>query len=428
MFNKDNKSNKETVSVSRRSFLKGVMATSAVAVIGPSLLAPKMAQAATMADRAEWKLTGSHWGAFRAKIHGGKVTEIKAFEVDKFPTDMLNGIQGIIYNPSRVRYPMVRLDYYLKREKSDTTQRGDNRFVRVTWDQALDMFYEELERVQQTYGPSGLHAGQTGWNSTGSFHNCAAHMSRAIAMHGNSVKKVGDYSTGAGQTIMPYVLGSTEVYAPGTSWPLILDNSKTIILWATDPVKNLQVGWNCETHDGMGYMYELQKKVADKQIRVISVDPVKNKTQNFLGNEHRYIHPHTDVPFMLAVAHTMVKENLHDQKFLDTYALGFDKFLQYVQGETEDKVEKTPEWASPICGVPAEEIREFARLITNGRTQFLFGWSIQRQQHGEQPYWMGAVLASMIGQIGLPGGGISYGHHYSSIGVPSSGAAGPGAC
>ena len=52
---------------------------------------------------------------------------------------------------------------------------------------------------------------------------------------------------------------------------------------------------------------------------------------------------------------------------------------------------------------------------------------MQRQQHGEQPYWMGAVLAAMLGQIGLPGGGISYAHHYSSVGVSSSGAAMPGA-
>ncbi len=416
----------EHVSVSRRSFLRGAMAASAAAVIGPSLLAPKFASAATMAERDEWKLTGSHWGAFRAKIHGGKVVEVKPFEMDKYPTDMLNGIKGIIYNPSRVRYPMVRLDWYLNRHQSDTAQRGDNRFIRVTWDQALDLFYEELERVQKTYGPSALYAGATGWRSTGQLHSCGNHMARAIAMHGSSVKKVGDYSTGAGQTILPYVLGSTEVYAQGTSWPLILDNSKTIILWATDPVKNLQVGWNCETHDAMQYMDELKAKVAEKKIRVISVDPVKNKTQNFLGNEHMYINPHTDVPFMLGVAHTLVKEDLYDKKFLDTYALGFEEFLKYVQGETEDKIEKTPEWASEICGVSADKIREFARLIASDRTQLLFGWSIQRQQHGEQPYWMGAVLAAMLGQIGLPGGGVSYGHHYSSIGVPSSGAAGPG--
>jgi trimethylamine-N-oxide reductase (cytochrome c) len=54
-------------------------------------------------------------------------------------------------------------------------------------------------------------------------------MQRAVGMHGNFVKKIGDYSTGAGQTILPYILGSTEVYAQGTSWPLILEQSNTII-------------------------------------------------------------------------------------------------------------------------------------------------------------------------------------------------------
>ncbi|STY60132.1 Trimethylamine-N-oxide reductase precursor [Mannheimia haemolytica] len=108
------------------------------------------------------------------------------------------------------------------------------------------------------------------------------------------------------------------------------------------------------------------------------------------------------------------------------YTVGFEKFLPYLLGENEDKVAKTPEWAAEICGISADKIREFARMLAGKRTQFIFGWAIQRQQHGEQPYWMGAVLASMLGQIGLEGGGISYAHHYSSIGIPESGAAMPG--
>ncbi|WP_025562350.1 trimethylamine-N-oxide reductase TorA, partial [Vibrio parahaemolyticus] len=364
-------------------------------------------------------------GASRAHIYAGKVQEIKPLELDKNPTEMLNGIKGIIYSPSRVRYPMVRLDW-LKKHKYSADTRGNNRFIRVTWDEALDLFYRELERVQKEYGPWALHAGQTGWNQTGSFNNCTAHMQRAVGMHGNFITKVGDYSTGAGQTIMPYVLGSTEVYAQGTSWSEILENSDNIILWANDPVKNLQVGWNCETHESFKYLAELKEKVAKGEINVLSVDPVKNKTQRYLENDHLYINPMTDVAFMLAVAHVLYNENLYDKKFIDTYCLGFEEFIQYVQGKTKDKVEKTPEWAAAICGVKADKIREFARMLVSGRTQILMGWCIQRQEHGEQPYWAAAVVAAMVGQIGLPGGGISYGHHYSSIGVPSTGFAGPG--
>ncbi|WP_029826287.1 trimethylamine-N-oxide reductase TorA, partial [Vibrio parahaemolyticus] len=363
--------------------------------------------------------------AFRAHIYAGKVQEIKPLELDKNPTEMLNGIKGIIYSPSRVRYPMVRLDW-LKKHKYSADTRGNNRFIRVTWDEALDLFYRELERVQKEYGPWALHAGQTGWNQTGSFNNCTAHMQRAVGMHGNFITKVGDYSTGAGQTIMPYVLGSTEVYAQGTSWSEILENSDNIILWANDPVKNLQVGWNCETHESFKYLAELKEKVAKGEINVLSVDPVKNKTQRYLENDHLYINPMTDVAFMLAVAHVLYNENLYDKKFIDTYCLGFEEFIQYVQGKTKDKVEKTSEWAAAICGVKADKIREFARMLVSGRTQILMGWCIQRQEHGEQPYWAAAVVAAMVGQIGLPGGGISYGHHYSSIGVPSTGFAGPG--
>ncbi len=411
------------MAITRRSFLKGVATTSAASVIGPSLLASASANAAE--STGTWKVTGSHWGAFRAHIYAGKVQEIKPLELDKNPTEMLNGIKGIIYSPSRVRYPMVRLDW-LKKHKYSADTRGNNRFIRVTWDEALNLFYRELERVQKEYGPWALHAGQTGWNQTGSFNNCTAHMQRAVGMHGNFITKVGDYSTGAGQTIMPYVLGSTEVYAQGTSWSEILENSDNIILWANDPVKNLQVGWNCETHESFKYLAELKEKVAKGEINVLSVDPVKNKTQRYLENDHLYINPMTDVAFMLAVAHVLYNENLYDKKFIDTYCLGFEEFIQYVQGKTKDKVEKTPEWAAAICGVKADKIREFARMLVSGRTQILMGWCIQRQEHGEQPYWAAAVVAAMVGQIGLPGGGISYGHHYSSIGVPSTGFAGPG--
>lgn len=413
--------------MNRRDFLKGLVSTSYVVLSGASVLAPLNALAASGAKSKDgWLTTGSHFGALKMKRKNGVIDQVKPFDLDKYPTDMINGIKGLVYNPSRVRYPMVRLDFLLKGHKSDTTQRGDFRFVRVTWDKALHLLKDSLDEVQSKYGPSGLHAGQTGWRATGQLHSSTSHMQRAIGMHGNFVKKVGDYSTGAGQTILPYILGSTEVYAQGTSWPLILEESNTIILWSNDPYKNLQVGWNAETHESFAYLAQLKEKVKQGKIRVISIDPVVTKTQKYLGCEQLYVNPQTDVALMLGIAHEMVTKKLHDEKFIEGYSLGFDRFLPYLMGES-DGIAKTPEWASEITGVSVEIIRDLAKVMTKGRTQMMMGWCIQRQQHGEQPYWMAAVLATMIGQIGLPGGGISYGHHYSSIGVPSSGAAAPGA-
>ncbi|SMY32507.1 Trimethylamine-N-oxide reductase precursor [Photobacterium malacitanum] len=417
------------MSLSRRKFLQGLATTSAASVIGPGLLmqAAKAAEEVTQSTEPPgvWKVTGSHWGAFRARIYNGQVAEIKPFELDKHPTDMLNGIKGIIYSPSRIRYPMVRLDW-LKKNKYSGETRGNNRFVRVTWDEALDLFYQELQRIQKDYGPWALHAGQTGWRETGQFQSCTSHMQRAVGMHGNFIKKVGDYSTGAGQTILPYVLGSTEVYAQATTWTTILKETKTLIWWSNDPIKNSQVGWQCETHGSYGYYAQLKDKVAKGELTMISVDPVISKSQKYFGCEHQYVNPQTDVPFMLGIAHTLYKENLYDKQFLEIYTLGFDEFLPYLLGTGKDKIEKTPEWAEKICGVKADDIRKFARRLVKDRTMIMFGWAVQRQQHGEQPYWMGAVLASMLGQIGLPGGGISYSHFYSGVGLPFSTAAGPG--
>ena len=418
--------------LSRRNFLKGLAAVSTTAVVPSMLLSANVVQALepTSLDRKDWsgwKFSGAHWGAFRARVEADKVVEIVPFEFDRYPTDILKGTLDVIYSASRVRYPMVRLDWYKNRQNSNRMERGDNRFVRVSWDEALDLVYEELERIQKDHGPWALHTANVGWRSVGQVHSCGNHMLRAVGMHGRSVGTAGDYSTGAGQMILPYVLGSTEVYSQGTSWDVILEETKLLVLLANDPVKNLQVGWNTETHEAYEYLGQLKQKVADKAIRVISIDPVRTKTQNYLDCEQLYINPMTDVSMLLAIAHTLWKEDLYDKKFIADYTLGFDEFVPYLKGETEDMVEKTPEWAAPICGVPAERIRELARLMVGNRTQIMVGWAIQRQQHGEQPYWMAAIIAAMLGQIGLPGGGISYSHHYSSVGVSSSGASMPGA-
>lgn len=99
---------------------------------------------------------------------------------------MIAGLPDHVHNAARIRYPMVRVDWMRKGHQSDTSQRGDNRFVRVSWDEALDLFYQELERVQKTYGPSALLTA-SGWQSTGMFHNASGMLARAIALHGNSV-------------------------------------------------------------------------------------------------------------------------------------------------------------------------------------------------------------------------------------------------
>ena len=97
--------------------------------------------------------------------------------------------------------------------------------------------------------------------------------------------------------------------------------------------------------------------------------------------------PNTDSAIMMGLAHTLVSEDLHDKEFLKTYCVGFEQFNSYLLGE-KDGIPKDAEWAGEVSGVDPQVIRELAI----------------------QSFWMGAVLAAILGQVGLPGGGVGYGY------------------
>src|SRR5437870_9293428 len=110
---------------------------------------------------------------------------------------------------------------------------------------------------------------------------------------------------------------------------------------------------------------------------------------------------------MIALAHTLVTEGLHDDASLQRYTVGFEKFRRYLMGD-DDGQPKDAAWAARISGIDAETIRKLARRMAGTRTFITTTWSLQRADHGEQPVWMAVVLAAMLGQIGLPGGGFAY--------------------
>ncbi|ECI4597751.1 trimethylamine-N-oxide reductase TorA [Salmonella enterica subsp. salamae] len=410
----------QEINASRRRFLTAMLAVGAVSALAPSPLIKKAWAAGENPE--QWIQSGSHFGAFEAKVMNGEWVATRPFKHDKYPCDMLNAVREVVYNPSRVRYPMVRLDWLRQREKSDRRQRGDNRFVRVSWDRALDLFYEELERVQKTYGSSGVFTGLADWQMVGKYHKAGGAMDRGLGLHGSYVTTVGDYSAAAAQVILPHVIGSLEVYEQQTSLPLVIEHSQTIVLWGCDPIKNLQIEFLVPDHDAFGYWAQIKEAVKQGKIRVISVDPVRSKTQNYLNCEQLSLRPQTDVALMLGVAHTLYVEKRYDVNFINDYTVGFEQFLPYLLGTT-DKQPKDAQWAAEICGLSAENIRDFARILVNGRTQFMGGWCVQRMHHGEQYPWMLVVLASMVGQIGLPGGGVGFGWHYNGGGTVTS--AGP---
>src|SRR6202050_509344 len=179
--------------MTRRAVLEAGLAAGAFGLSGASLLSSGARAAPASGSEI---LTGSHWGAFRAKVENGRFVGIRPWEKDPHPDPVLEGVLDSVYSPTRIKHPMVRRAFLEHGPGSDPDARGDGDFVRVTWDQALDLVAKELKRVDQTYGPTATFAGSYGWMSPGKLHNCQALLRRMLNLKGGFVNSSGDYSTG----------------------------------------------------------------------------------------------------------------------------------------------------------------------------------------------------------------------------------------
>lgn len=405
MFKNDDKPTTCQGGVSRRTFL----AMSGMAGLA-GLLSPSLLTSAWSATGESEAMSSHFFGPFRAKVVNGRITSTVAYEGCLYPNEIQKNMLNYVYSPARIKYPMVRKSYLSGGPGANREARGSEGFVRVSWDDATQLIAKEFKRVMAQHGNSSILL-DGGWNFQSKVHGARACAAKVTNMLGGVTGTVADYSTGAVQQVMPYVTGASEVYGVQTSWPMIEKNADVLVFWGCNPMVTLRIGWGST----MGYGLDYLKKIKGKKIIVI--DPRKSETANELGAEWISPRPNTDMAIMLAMAYTMHKEGLANKEFLSEYTVGYDKFLPYLLGE-KDKTPKTPEWAQAISGIPADKIREIARLIVQKPSMLFSGWSMQRADHGEQPLWMIVVLACMAGQIGLPGRGYSLGHHYSDRGVP----------
>jgi biotin/methionine sulfoxide reductase len=172
------------------------------------------------------------------------------------------------------------------------------------------------------------------------------------------------------------------------------------------PLKNLQIdpGGTGE-HSSQSSIAAL----AGQGIEFVCISPLRSDVADELNAEWLPAIPGTDTALMIGLAHTLVSENLHDAEFLGRYTVGFEKFRRYLMGD-DDGQPKDAAWAAHICGIDADTIRRLARRMAATRTFITTTWSLQRADHGEQPIWMTIVLAAILGQIGLPGGGFGFGY------------------
>lgn len=364
-----------------------------------------------MADHTDLPLTAAHWGVYRVDASGGKIRGVHPFERDPAPSPIMQGYLDTIDDPLRIKAPMVR-KAWLEGNRNDPPGRdGTDTFVQIPWDEAEELVASELDRVRKAHGNQAIFGGSYGWSSAGRFHHAQSQLHRFLNCIGGYTRSVNSYSLAAGEVILSHILGDAApfIHAP-QPWQSVVEHTGLIVAFGGMALRNSQI-----SAGGTGYHRTAEGLMQAKKAGVsfVNVSPIRSDVTDQLGADWLSVRPGSDVAIMLGLAHEILRNQWHDITFLQRYTHGFDQFAAYLTGET-DGIAKTPEWAAGIAGITADDITALAKRMVSTRTMISVSWSLTRQENGEQPFWMATTLASMLGQIGLPGGGVAYGYGASN--------------
>ncbi len=362
---------------------------------------------ASRSDNLHLTPGSSHWGAYNAVVEDGRLIEVLPFALDPDPSPMLRSIPDAVHHHSRVSAPAIRAGWLKHGPGAANDGRGGDRYVEVSWERALDLVATELKRVIAEHGNRAIFGGSYGWASAGRFHHAQYQLRRFLGAIGGFTNSRETYSNAAGAVLVKNVLGThNAINGPGTSWQSIAEHTRLVVMFGGLPLRNTQVtpGGAVE-HRTREWLH----RVKAAGVKFCNLSPMRDDAAAFLEAEWLAPRPHSDTAIILGLAHTLIAEELHDPDFLARYCVGFERFRDYLMGRG-DGVAKDADWAARLSEIPAETIRNLARRMAATRSFITMNWSLQRADHGEQPFWAAIALAAMLGQIGLPGGGFGFGY------------------
>jgi len=346
----------------------------------------------------------SHWGVFSARVREDGL-EVRPYAGDPDPNGIIDNFPAALRHQARIAQPAIRRGW-LERGAGPDDRRGRDEFVSVSWETALDLLAGELSRIRDTHGPGAMFGGSYGWSSAGRFHHAQSQVHRFLNIAlGGYVRSVNTYSSGASSVLLPQILaGYEDITRRNVTWEQIAAETDIVLAFGGMALKNSMVaGGSISKHVERGAMAAARRRGCE----FVLVSPLRDDLPLEAGAEWMTARPGTDTALMIGIVHSLVSAGLHDQAFLDRYTEGWPVFLRYLLGEADGQV-KDAEWAASICGIAADTIRALARRLAGRRALITVSHSLQRAEHGEQPVWMGMVLAAALGQIGLPGGGYAY--------------------
>jgi anaerobic selenocysteine-containing dehydrogenase len=307
----------------------------------------------------------------KVRVQDGKITRIEGD-----PDNPVN--RGYLCPKAQAIKPMLeseeRLKFPLKKTKGG--------FSKVSWDEALDIAAEKLVKIKQAHGPESLflcggapvsYSGRDGFrqfmgavgspNFTGASNLC--HVPRRI----------------------PFVDAFGDKPEPD------VENSRLIIFWASNPINTTRFTGYAATNG----FHQIIARARKRGAKIIVIDPIRTETVAIADD---WVRPNigTDTALGLAMAHTIIKEDLYDRAFLENWVIRFDEIRKHVEP-------LTPQWAERITGVPAEQIIQLARLYaTTEGAAIVDGNGMDMQTNGVDMVRSVCLLIALTGNIDKPGG------------------------
>ncbi len=287
-----------------------------------------------------------------------------------------------VQHPHRLTRPLIRKEGVAKDPHMQIRDGAWGEVFReASWEEALDLAAAGLKRVRDRDGPQAL----AGFGSAkGS--NEEAYLFQKLVRTGFGTNNV-DHCTrlchASSVAALMEGIGSGAVTAPFTA----AMDAEVIFVIGARPTQNHPVAAT------------FFKQAAKRGVKLIIADPVKHDMSRY-ATWHLQFKPGSDVPMLNAMLHTIIEEGLVDRQYVAANVEGFEALKEKVEGYSPEKM-------APLCGIPAERLREVARTFARSRASIIFwGMGISQHVHGTDNARCLIALSTITGHVGRPGTGL----------------------
>ena len=281
-----------------------------------------------------------------------------------------------VTHPSRLKAPLIRVN-------TDQPRSAEPVWREATWDEALDLAADRLAGIVKQHGGDAI-AAYASAKATNEDNYLFQKFVRAV-LGTNNVDHCARLCHAGSVTGLQLAVGSSAM----SNSIAEMEHLDTFVVTGSNTT---------ETHPVISNF--LKRAVRQNGAKLIVIDPRQVEMTEYATLWLRQ-RPGTDVALWQAMAHVVVEEKLYNQAFINERTEGFSEYVESLE-------HATPEWAEAITGVPAEDIREAARLYARANAAAVYwGMGISQSTHGTDNTLGITNLALMCGHVGKPGAGLN---------------------